>query len=555
MDKAIKYAQDVLAEKWKTNIYIKKLCKSFLDDLNKQEDESFPYFYNEKLRIKIENIMKLMNFATGEVAGKSTYESCADYQFFFIFNIFCWVHKDRPTKRRYETALLHIARKNSKTVNNALVMILLLLLEPKYSGFYLCANTREQAKLLYDDIKRIIENSPDLSDKFIIQRNLIRCKINQNEVKALSSDYNTTDGLRVSAAVIDEVGAAKDSGLIDSMKTGMLSVENRLLVLISTSYPNLQNPFLNMCNYSQKVLDKIVEDESIFPMLYTLDIGDEYTTENFIKANPLQATLKDGKEFLEKSYKAALEIGGDTLTNFYCKHLNKWVEGNVTERFVDVDKVRECKLEKDFTWNGKSVYLGLDLSQSVDLTAVSMVAYEDGNIYCQSWGFTPELQVDKKSKRERFNYRRSILKGECFSCGEDVIDYCFVEQFIIDIEKKFNVKVLDLGYDKHNAISSINKLLNAGITCTEVPQHSRFLHSGVKLLEESILSKKFHYVPSSLFEYNFGNCRVQYDTNMRKFLHKKRSVNHMIDLVVATVNALKVMEDSINMADFFIESF
>lgn len=166
----------------------------------------------------------------------------------------------------------------------------------------------------------------------------------------------------------------------------MLSVENRLLVLISTSYPNLQNPFLNMCNYSQKMLDKIVEDESIFPMLYTLDIGDEYTAENFIKANPLQATLKDGKEFLEKSYKAALEIGGDTLTNFYCKHLNKWVEGNITERFVDVDKVRECKLEKDFTWNGKSVYLGLDLSQSVDLTAVSMVAYEDGNIYCQSWG-------------------------------------------------------------------------------------------------------------------------------------------------------------------------
>lgn len=348
MNKAVQYAEDVLSGKWRTGKYIKKLCEKFLQDLENQHKEDFKYYFCEKRAKKILNLMKLINFATGEVAGKSTYDACVGYQFFFLLNIFCWFEKANPKKRRYETAILHIARKNSKTVNNALVMIILMLLEPPFSQFYLCANIRDQAKLLFEDIRRIVLSSPWLRKRFDIRRDSITCKLNENAVKALSSDYNTTDGLRVSGAVIDEVGAAKNSGLIESMRSGMLSVENRLLVMISTSYPNTTNPFLVWCEYSEKVLDGLIQDDSLFPMLYTMDVGDELIPENFIKANPLQATLENGKKFLEEEYKRAEIQGGDKLTSFYCKHLNKWLEGSVVERYVDPEVLKKCRNTESF---------------------------------------------------------------------------------------------------------------------------------------------------------------------------------------------------------------
>lgn len=556
-NKAVEYANDVLNNKYPTNVYIKRLCRRFLDELEHQNEDNFKYFFNEKKAKTITNLMKLINFATGSVAGKSTFDACVGYQFFFILNIFCWVEKENPKKRRYETAILHIARKNSKTTNNALIMILLMLLEPKYSEFYVCANTREQAKLLFTETRRIIDNSPALRDRFIVQRDLIKCKLNENTLKALSSDYNTTDGLRVSAAVIDEVGAAKNSGLIESMRSGMLSVQNRLLVMISTSYPNLNNPFLEWCTYSQKVLDGSIDDDSVLPMLYSLDVDDELTPDNFIKANPLQATLKDGRKYLESEYKRALEQQGDVITSFYCKHLNRWLEGSVVESYVDIDVLRKCENKEPFDWSGKDVYLGIDLSQTTDLTAVAMCYYDRDNdiIYAKAWGFLPYNAIERKSKKERVDYKRLIQNGDCFACGEDVIDYGFVEDFILSLEDKYDVRIVDLGYDRYNAISTISKLMSKSIRCTEIAQFSRYLHSPTKLLEERILCNKFRYDKSKLLEINFANCRVKYDTNLRKYLHKNKSENHMIDLVVAMVNALKILEEEeLARNEYFIQN-
>ena len=172
--------------------------------------------------------MKLINFATGAVAGQSLYEACVGYQYFFLLNMFCWKRKDNPIKRRYEVCLLWIARKNSKSCSSAIIMIILMILEPKYSEFYLCANTRDQARIVYNETKKLLESSPIIRDKFEIKRDVITCKLNQSTLKALSSDANTLDGRRVSAACIDEVGAAKDGVLIESMTSGMLSVQNRV---------------------------------------------------------------------------------------------------------------------------------------------------------------------------------------------------------------------------------------------------------------------------------------------------------------------------------------
>lgn len=548
---AYQYALDVLEGKFPTNKYIKAICKKFIFEL---ENEPKDYYFDYETADKITNIMKLINFATGAVAGQSLYEACVGYQYFFVLNIFCWKRKDNPNKRRYEVAILWIARKNSKSVNAGLVMIILMLLEPKYSEFYLCANTREQAKIVYNETKKLIESSPFIKDKFDIKRDVITCKINQNTLKALSSDYNTTDGLRVSGACIDEVGASKDGGLIESMTSGMLSVQNRLLILISTSYPNTQNPFLEWTDYAKRVIDELEQDEKLFAMLYSLDDKDEMTVENFMKANPLQSTLEDGKEYLESEYKKALSMGGAKLTSFKCKHLNIWLDGMIGEIYIPTDALKKCKLVNPFIWSGLDVYVGIDLAMTTDNCSVSMVAELDGIVYAESWAFIPADRVEEKTRIEKVDYQVMIRNGNCFACGENVVDYAFIENFILNLESEYGVRIVGIGFDRYNCLSTAQKLENNGYETTEIKQHSSVLHSPTKLLEELVLTEKFRYEPNRLLEINFANARCLYDTNLNRYVNKKKSTGK-IDMVASLINAIFLLEKELLQEDFIVQVF
>ena len=538
--------------KFPTNKYIKAICKKFLYEIDHQEE--LLYYFDYETADKIINIMKLINFATGDVAGQSLYEACVGYQYFFVLNIFCWKRKDRPDKRRYEICLLWIARKNSKSVNSALIMVILMLLEPRYSEFYLCANTREQAKIVYNETKKLIESSPFILDKFDIKRDTITCKLNKNTLKALSSDYNTTDGLRVSAACIDEVGAAKDGGLIESMTSGMLSVQNRLLILISTSYPNTQNPFLEWTDYSKKVIDGVVEDEKLFAMLYSLDEKDEMTVANFMKANPLQSTLEDGKEYLESEYKKALEMGGAKLTSFKCKHLNIWLDGMIGEIYIPTEEVRKCRLQEPFNWCGRQVYIGIDLAMTTDNCSVAMITEEGGKVYANVWAFIPADRVEEKARIEKVDYQAMIRNGNCFACGENVVDYGFIESFILGLEERYGVVIMGIGFDRYNCLSTAQKLETNGYETTEIKQHSSVLHSPTKLLEELVLTQHFGYERNRLLEINFANARCLYDTNLNRYVNKKKSTGK-IDMVASLINAMYLLEKDRLQEDFVVQVF
>ncbi|MBC8581739.1 terminase large subunit, partial [Zhenhengia yiwuensis] len=528
------------------------ISKKFIYEIDHQEE--IDYFFDYGTADKIMNIMKLINFATGAVAGQSLYEACVGYQYFFVLNIFCWKRKDKPEKRRYEVCLLWIARKNSKSVGSSMIMIILMLLEPKYSEFYLCANTRDQARIVYNETKKLLESSPYIKDKFDIKRDIITCKLNQNTLKALSSEFNTTDGLRVSAACIDEVGAAKDGGLIESMTSGMLSVQNRLLILISTSYPNTQNPFLEWTDYSKKVIDGVVEDEKLFAMLYSLDEKDEMTVENFMKANPLQSTLEDGKEYLESEYKKALEMGGAKLTSFKCKHLNIWLDGMIGEIYIPTEEVRKCRLQEPFNWCGRQVYIGIDLAMTTDNCSVAMITEEGGKVYANVWAFIPSDRIEEKTRIEKVDYQAMIRNGNCFACGENVVDYVFIESFILGLEEKYGVVIMRIGFDRYNCLSTAQKLESSGYETIEIKQHSSVLHSPTKLLEELVLTQHFGYESNRLLEINFANARCLYDTNLNRYVNKKKSTGK-IDMVASLINAMYLLEKDRLQEDFVVQVF
>lgn len=120
--------------------------------------------------------------------------------------------------------------------------------------------------------------------------------------------------------------------------------------------------------------------------------------------------------------------------NFLCKHCNIMYKGLGVEGYVDVQKVKRCRIEEDPAWwKGRRVYVGLDLAQTDDNTAVSMVTEDNGKIRAKVWGILPKDRVEIKSQKEDVDYKKLIAAGNCFAEGEEVIDYRFVERLIMSL--------------------------------------------------------------------------------------------------------------------------
>jgi phage terminase large subunit-like protein len=496
---------------------------------------------------QLENILKLLIMPKGLKAGKSLYETTCGYQWFFYTAILCTVYRDNPEKRRYETGVLEISRKNFKTYSISTIFIILFLTEPKFSKFYSVAPDGSLSREIREAISETIRSSPVIYEhkskkRFKILRDYIMFNPMQIQYTPLSYSTSRMDGKLPNAFCADEVGALPISYPIQAMRSGQLNILNKLGFIVSTKYPTIDNPFEDEIKYSKQVLDGVVKDETRFSLLYEPDQTKGWETNDLImqQANPVALEIPEIWNDLVK--KRAYAIAVDSAKeNFVTKHCNIIYQGVGTETYIDVKDVQECKVA-NIDWDGRIVYLGLDLSESIDNTSVSMVSVDDSdNILAESFAFIPEGRIQEKTSSEKVNYQELIKTKHVIACGDRVIDYKVVEDFILDLENKYGVQIQAIGYDRYNALSTAQKLENAGYNLVEIRQHSSVLHSPTKLLKEKILSKEFEYENNRLLEINFQNARCTYDTNRNLYVNKKKS-NGKVDMVVSLINACYLLE-------------
>ena len=317
-----------------------------------------------------------------------------------------------------------------------------------------------------------------------------------------------------------------------------MNMVNRTGILISTAYESLNNPMIEEVEYAKKVLDGLIDDESLFSLLYMPDDSKDWLSDkSLFQANPLCSVVPENTDYLIKKRKTAIEFPA-MKKNFLTKHMNIFVDGSNGETYINIEDLKKCMIES-YDWNGKDVYIGVDLSQTQDNTAVSMVAYDSSNdIYItKSWAFIPEDSAEQKSKLEKIDYQMMADNGYAFLCGDRVISYSFVEEFVMKLEETYGVNIIGIGYDRYNAISSVNRWYDAGYTTIEVKQHSSVLHPATKLVKERVLQKTFFYEKNQLLEINFSNAREVLDTNLNSYVNKKKSTGK-IDMVAATLNAM-----------------
>ena len=524
--------------------YVKKQMREFM---RLCEGKDPKYKVSTRKIKQIEDICKLLIMPKGLKAGSTIYEVSEGYQWLTYCASLAVVYRSNPKKRRFETILLELCRKNYKTFTVATVFILAFIMEPKYSQFYSVAPDGSLSREIREAISLIIKSSPLIYEYKGIKRfNILRDYImfNPLETKYTPLNYSNSnlDGKLPNLFCADEVGALPNSYAIEAMRSGQINILNKLGFIISTKYNSLSNPFEAEVSYAKKVLDGVIHDETYFALLYEPDITKGWETNDLILKQSNPVSLNSPEIWADLLKKRAKAIAQENVReNFVCKHCNIIYSGAGTETYIDVSKVQECK-STSINWSGRVVYLGLDLSESCDNTSVSMLAVdEDNKILAESFAFIPEGRIEEKMSVERVNYRELIKGGKVFACGDLVIDYGFVEDFILNLEERYNVKIQAVAFDRWNALSTAQKLEANGINTIEVKQHSSVLHPPTKLLKEKILNGEFMYTENPLYEINYLNARCVYDTNKNLYVSKKKS-NGKVDMVVSTIDAMYLVQ-------------
>jgi phage terminase large subunit-like protein len=521
--------------------YVRRQCREWLDIA----DGNNPAAYVDTR--EYDRTMALLGLMIHPDLHTAMPEALEDYALLFITALFCT--KSTGGRNFYTDGLLEIARKNFKTFTSGVIFVLAMLKLPKFSRLFSVAPDLKLSSELKVAIRKIIKSSPLLEPYFRVMRLEVKCSVTDTEYTPLAYSNDKLDGKLAHLFLADEVGAM-DSYPVEAMRSSQVVLKDKLGILISTQYPNDSNGLTDEIDLAKKQLDGVYDGKrKYFALLFEPDeeIKNNWEKDDnvLLQANPVAVNNADLLDTLRDMRTLAVLYEGKR-ENFLCKHCNIQYKGIGTEGYIDLMKLQECAVPEDAGfWRGRDVYLGLDLSLTNDNTSVAMVAPDEGGkIHAKVWGFLPADNVEIKSAKEKVDYRRHIAAGECFSCGGEVIDYGFVERFILDLPKKYGVNIVRLGYDRYNALSTVQKLEAdevCPIECVEIKQHSSVLHAPTKLLKEYVLRREFAYDENKLLEINFSNARCTEDTNLNKYVNKKRSAGK-VDMVVSLINAVFLLQ-------------
>lgn len=506
LDRSIRYAENVLGGKEVTTWEVQKQCEIFLNDYrNRQYEDDFPYYFDEEELEYINDLLKLFNFATGFVKGKQVLENLADFQCFFIANVFGWRFKDKRYKFRYNDNTLFIARKNAKTALVGIVFLLLLLTEQDFSEFYSICLTKELAAEIKKIMGQIINSSPLIKNRFEVSKTKvgrITCKVTNSFFEPRVSESGKNNSIRPSAFVADERGNFVDNENYNAMKSGQKNVLNNLIFKTTTAYEINNSIMEEDLDYSRKVLNGVVTNERHFALIYYAYEENLWNDTGIYQANPLR--IEENYDTVREDRTTALEKPSE-VSEYLTKAMNVFIQENKDEAYMDIKLWKKCEVDKvDFT--GKEVVVALDGSISLDLTAISIMYREDDMYYTKAHAFLPDGSMN--DRREKIDYYDMERRGYCtIQKDANVIQHHDVEEYIRNIETEHGCKIISIVADRFN-FALVLENLKHDFNIVDFSQNYSTLTTPTNGLKEAVYNEKLRYEKNELLTWCVSNATL-----------------------------------------------
>lgn len=543
-DRVFEYCDAILSGEIRACVKLKWSIRRFYRDIRRiEEDENCPWFIDWNELLKIYEWAKLFQHTKGILAKKQIELHVS--QMWEAINILGFKYKDTGY-RRFREAYIQKSRKNAKTQFLAILSTYIAFNSDEMEEVYIAGWTKTQSELCYNEILNQLKRSQFKLDKdYTDSYKKLKILFNDSTIIALSKEArNTGDGSNPSLNIIDEYGTAhKTNEIVEVQKSGMIGRPNGLTVYITTPGFDLSVPCYEFYKYCSDIINPELstENDDIFVAIYELDPEDDIKDEgNWIKSNPIVATVSSGIKLLRSELKIALDQPSKMRT-FLTKNMGIWVDKK-DNGFLSMTKWNRQTVDYDFVKNfipRSNFYVGVDLSKTTDLTSVSCVFVKKSKYLALQVSFMPENMFDERMSRDKVRFDIFMERGELRLTEGDIVDYGEVYDYILHVIEKYSqlgASFKEVCFDNYNAGMMMAKLQQEGVVVVDIPQRITMLSEPTKRFREELYNQNLYHADDQLFQWSANNAVVREDDLENISISKTKSKDR-IDPIAATINA------------------
>lgn len=494
------------------------------------------YFDEQAAEVVVRFFERLLHHSKGEWAGQPFI--LEDWQKDEIIRpLFGWKRMDDGT-RRYRKAYIEIPRKNGKsTMAAGIALFLLFADEEPGAEVYSAAADRDQAGIVFEEAKRMVEAASQLDQLAEVYKRSIVVPGTMSVYRVLSADVKTKHGLNAHGVVFDELHAQPTRDLWDTLITAIGARRQPLVVAITTAGFDRQSICWEQHEYARQVLKGIIEDPSYFAYMTAANQDDDWLDkEIWAKVNPnLGVTVK--MDYLRNEARVAQQTPAYQNT-FRRLHLNQWTQQET--RWLSLDAWDACDAPFDSKLlEGAPCYGGLDLASSSDIASfVLCFPSEPGELERYAWVpffWIPEENMVERARKDRVPYDAWVRDGLIMSTEGNVIDYAYIIRDIEDLGERYNIR--EIAFDRWGAFQVSQALEGAGFTMVGFGQGFASMAGPTKELLRLVLNQRLAHGGHPVMRWMADNMVVSTDAAGNVKPNKAKS-REKIDGIVAGIMGL-----------------
>lgn len=442
--------------------------------------------------------------------------------------------------RQFRTAFVEICKKVGKSELAAAIALYLLYADNEPSAeVYGAAADRQQASIVFDVAKQMVEMSPALMkrSKLMGATKRIVNYGNAGYYQVLSAEVGGKHGFSVSGLVFDEIHTQPNRQLYDVLTKGSSDArQNPLHFIITTAGNDRHSIAYELHTKAVDILEGRRVDPTFYPVVYGLKDDEDWEDEaNWYKVNPSLGYTVD-VERLRDAYREAKQNPADEIT-FKWLRCNMWVSSTVAW-IPDAIYMRGNEPIDMASLEGRDCYAGLDLSSTGDITALVLIfppRDEDEKFVLLPYFWIPEETIPKRVKANSVPYDIWEKQGYIMSTEGNVIHYDFIEKFIMDLSEKYHI--LEIAVDRWNATHVIQNLEDNGLTMVPFGQGFASMSAPTKEFYRLLMEGKIIHGGHPVMRWMAGNVVVDTDPAGNIKVTKAKS-KEKINGIVAAIMAL-----------------
>jgi len=494
------------------------------------------YFDRKAAQVAVAFFEKLLVHSKGEWAGQPfVLEEWQREE--IIRPLFGWKRRSDGT-RRYRMAYIEVPRKNGKSTLAAGIGLLLLYADGEPGAeVYSAAADRDQASIVFDEAKRMVESSGPLARISDVYKRVILVPGTGSVYRVLSADAFTKHGLNAHGVIFDELHAQPTRDLWDVLNTSTGARRQPLVVAITTAGFDRESICWEQHEYARQVLAGVIEDPTFFAYVAAANEKDDWLDEAvWRKANPnLGISVK--LDYLSNEARRA-SLTPAYQNTFRRLHLNQWTQQET--RWLPLEAWDACDLPVNVRLlEGAPCYGGLDLASSSDLASFLLTfPPEPGEEELFAWlpfFWIPRENMMERARKDRVPYDAWVRDGLITATEGNVIDYGYIVRDIEALGERFNIK--EIAFDRWGAFQVSQALEGAGFTMVGFGQGFASMSAPTKDLLRLILDGKLVHGGHRVLRWMADNMVVSTDAAGNVKPNKAKS-REKIDGIVAGVMGL-----------------